>query len=370
MTRVIVVSLTVLLLTASSAMATLVITVGDHPLLPGQADQMIQVMVQGDLEQVQGMQLRAMIGGGGFEYTGNSDDDGPIFKVPADRLLPPNDDIAPDWAPAMFPGTTWEGSVEYSSRIDYYPAIYTPHAQSFVGQVTALPDVSAGTEAVLVNFVIDTTGYTQRGATWDLELDGMPDGSSTELWKQNGDGFDPIPVTIENGTIYITNPLNSFEDGDWNEAATWDGPSITPTIYDRAVTNHEVIVDSDGEEVSSLSIDSSVVRVDATHDLTVTKEVFVADDATLTVNGMLSASSVSVDGTLSGTGTISTGGSIVINGIISPGDDGIGTLTLDNGEMALVSTYDAEAVVPEPGTVAMLLTGMAGVVVLGWRRRT
>jgi hypothetical protein len=92
--------------------------------------------------------------------------------------------------------------------------------------------------------------------------------------------------------------------------------------------------------------------------------------ATLTVDGTLIVDTVVVDGTLSGSGTISTSDSIVINGILSPGGDGIGTLTFGSGEMALVSTHDAKVVVPEPGTLAMLLGGLAGLVVLGWRRRT
>ena len=43
-----------------------------------------------------------------------------------------------------------------------------------------------------------------------------------------------------------------------------------------------------------------------------------------------------------------------------PGGAGIGTLTLDNGEMALVSTYDGKVVAPDPSTPAMLAAGLIG----------
>ncbi|NQU23219.1 MAG: hypothetical protein HQ567_18220, partial [Candidatus Nealsonbacteria bacterium] len=263
MTRAITASLAILLLTASPMMAALV-TIGNHPLRPNQANQTIQVLVQGG-EQIQGMELRAMIGGGGTAHGGVA---GPIFKVPGPPINPiplpdPLDNNDPNWDPAMLPGTIWQTLNDSGVRIDTFPDPYTDHAQLFLGGVTTGGDYSAtvpaGTpteSAVLVNFVIDTTDF--NSGTWDLELTGTPDGITKLLAPVLVTPGDPpeyfvesVSTAITNGTIQITAPLNSIDTGNWNAGTTWDGGGALPTIFDMTgVGNHVVTVDSDGEAFS------------------------------------------------------------------------------------------------------------------------
>ncbi len=352
MKKTIATSLIVLLLTTSPVTAA-VITAGNHLLLPNQPDQIIQIMVR-DFElsddaaldeSLQGMHLRAMIGGGGLINGGVA---GPIFKEPA---APPS-----NWDSNMFPGTIWDGFVDESVR-----TVFTSeYAQLFSGDVWIEPgaDVSADSpaeQAVLINLVIDTTDYYE--GTWLLKLSGTQAGD-TQLLKSfvetPGDpplyGMGSLPVIFENGSIQITSGVNSISNGSWNVDSTWDATRPTgPTAADvTAVANHIATVDSSGDAFS-LSIDNGAVRADA--NLTVNDNVAVAADSTLTVNSTLSAASISVDGTLAGTGNM-IAGTIGLNGLVAPGpifpnlitpDTGVGTLTVDGtATLAASATYDVE----------------------------
>ncbi|NQU22921.1 MAG: PEP-CTERM sorting domain-containing protein [Candidatus Nealsonbacteria bacterium] len=183
------------------------VIVGDYQLQPDMPDQIIQVEVLGG-EQIQGMELRAMIGGGGLTHGGVA---GPKFKEPA-PAVPPNY-FDPDCDPAMFPGTIWESASFGGKRMDVYPDSYAPHAQLFMGGVwlDGLATVALGTPtetALLINFVVDTTGYTS--GTWPLDLSGTPDGDTQLLQPvliNPGDppeyGIQAIFVGFTKGSITI-----------------------------------------------------------------------------------------------------------------------------------------------------------------------
>ncbi|NQU26336.1 MAG: hypothetical protein HQ567_34050, partial [Candidatus Nealsonbacteria bacterium] len=358
MTRIIATSMVVLLLAASPVTAALVI-VGDHPLRPNQPDQIVQIEVTGG-ELIQGMELRAMIGGAGLVHGGI---EGPIFKVPGPTEAPSHND--PNWAPAMFPGTIWEGFLGGSARLDIHPDSYTPHAQLFMGGAWTngfLATVPAGTPtetAVLVNLIVDTTSYTT--GTWDLELSNTPDGDTQLLeWITINPG-DPnavppipakydmqsIPLTFDPGSIRIAEPLDAVGTGNWNAGGTWDGGAASPTIYDMVtVDGQAVTVDSDAGAFS-LSIASGTVHVAAARSLTVVEEV-----------------SVAAPGTLAGSGTVGAT-SVDIAGHVAPGAS-VGTLTIADAAVTLgaTATYDAEVNLATADADQIKLTG-AGSLQLG-----
>ena len=196
---------------------------------------------------------------------------------------------------------------------------------------TATLDVTSG---------VDPTDTIEIAISYDSPDNGSG-GDQPRMYFDNirvASGGGPIPeeIDLSNTTIAAT---------------------ATTTLALPGVTGAVTLAGIEVDDVATLTInDAAVVSV---------------PDGPVTVDGTLGvAGDLQVGGILSGSGTISTGGSIVISGILSPGDDGVGTLTLGNGEIALVSTHDAKVVVPEPGTLAMLLGGLAGLVVPGRRRRT
>jgi hypothetical protein len=163
-----------------------------------------------------------------------------------------------------------------------------------------------------------------------------------------GNGFKDQPFI--SGSI---SPLGTVWDGgaDLWASANWSS-GLSPA------TNQAMTIDASNSDVVTVSGAASANSLDVGG--TFTSELQVDD--TLTVSNGVTIHS---GGTLSGTGTIT--GNVVIQsgGILSPGT-GIGLLSVaDDFTLGMGTTP-----VPEPGTLAMLLGGLAGLVVLGWRRRT
>ena len=163
-----------------------------------------------------------------------------------------------------------------------------------------------------------------------------------------GNGFKDQPFI--SGSI---SPLGTVWDGgaDLWASANWSS-GLSPA------TNQAMTIDASNSDVVTVSGAASANSVDVGG--TFTSELQVDD--TLTVSNGVTIHS---GGTFSGSGTIT--GNVVIQsgGILSPGT-GSGLLSVaDDFTLGMGTTP-----VPEPGTLAMLLGGLAGLVVLGWRRRT
>ncbi|NQU20231.1 MAG: hypothetical protein HQ567_03040, partial [Candidatus Nealsonbacteria bacterium] len=137
----------------------------------------------------------------------------------------------------------------------------------------------------------------------------------------------------------------NWADGNWNGGQP---PMIgVPAILDTADSVVTVtIAAADFLPAQSVAIGETnavtvVVEGDAT--LSADGEITVGNSSILQVDGTLTAASASVAGMLSGNGTINVE-PIEILGTVAPGGNGIGTLTVGNGEMGLAgsATYDAQ----------------------------
>ena len=391
MARVCTAVLTVLLLAALPASAQTVITVGDHPVRGNTANQIIPILVTGP--DIVGMDLAATIGAGGVELGGVA---GPIFKLPQTRIEDtgnPGFLVAdlPLWDAAMIPDSIWEGNSDPAldnARDDFVDSLAMPqpaypYPQLFLGGITTeqadpgedppISPVEIAANGVLVNLVIDTTGFTNAGDWWHLKFDdtitvdigepGTPElvdyDIATQLLESTVvDAGDPeadppvppeygiqavAPITINNGTIQIVSTLTSQSSGSWDAGTTWDGGGSTPDYFSATeVGDHEVTVDSGGQQGFALLTDNSgsKVVVDATRTLSIYDSVDV-DAGTVEVQGTLEAKSANVTGTvkIGRTGSLDVTGDVAMNagseyvcevgdgisGLVAAGDD----VTLD-----------------------------------------
>ncbi|NQU21036.1 MAG: hypothetical protein HQ567_07105, partial [Candidatus Nealsonbacteria bacterium] len=149
--------------------------------------------------------------------------------------------------------------------------------------------------------------------------------------------------------------------------------NLLPTAGTAMTINQpDTVVTVNSAVAAALSVDvgattNSQLIVGDPNTLEVIGAVDVAANATLTVNGTLTAASANVAGTLAGTGTLNVN-PITVTGIVAPGGGGIGTLTLGSGKMELnpAATFNAQVslAVVEPIEADMSTTLAADQLVL------
>ncbi len=256
-----------------------------------------------------------------------------------------------------FTGSLWEAAPGGFTTSSAFPP---PNEIPDVGLNLDVSGETVAATGTLVNLTLDTSGMS-GGESYTLSL-ATTFGDVTDLQGPSGQ----LNAELVGGSVTMVPELAWFGgSGKWSDPGNDNWTAVPGIDQNLAPTaNNAMTIDVTGSVVTVADDFNSAATLTVGDNNT--SKLIIADTKTLDVTGNVT---IGASGTLSGSGTISTGGSIVIYGILSAGDGGIGTLTFGNGEIALVGTYAAEVVVPEPGTTAMLLGGLAGLVVLGWRRR-
>ncbi|NQU20641.1 MAG: hypothetical protein HQ567_05110, partial [Candidatus Nealsonbacteria bacterium] len=229
-----------------------------------------------------------------------------------------------------------------------------------------------GVEGITTGFGTNVvTGTHVSGGPSGGDVLGDPDGdgervawgssranTTGRVWARFGKG-DPN----SNWSFYVlSDPL--FVGDSSTPAYTWELAGAAPwasanwndgtTSGQTPVADADMTIDVAGSNVTvEANVTAASIALGATSNaklivsdpnmLSVTGTVDVGADATLTVDGTLTATSAAVAGTLAGSGTIHAD-PIDILGTIAPGGAGIGTLTLGSGEMGLdpLATFEAQ----------------------------
>jgi len=168
-----------LLVAASAARADLVVTVGNHDLLPNTPGQVVQIFVtaQGG-EAVSGNQLRAQLGDGGPDVGGT--DVGPVMTG----------DI-------IGPGTIFESNNVGVSDNSLGPLYVDLGTNTTAGTIALSPG-----QNLWGTLIFDTTGFGP-GFSMPLLLSGAAGGDS-DMFPFHVTNFDPgFALLIENGSINI-----------------------------------------------------------------------------------------------------------------------------------------------------------------------
>jgi hypothetical protein len=181
----------------------LVITVGNHILIPDVPGQTVQAFVSGG-DEVAGVNLFVQVGDGGPEL--------------ADYGLPPGTDGPAISAVDLKTGTIFDGTPDSQFEVGSIPQVVN------YGFVISEPDATVSAEGVLVTLTIDMSGFSS--GSWELLLGDVLPG----LGPLDTD-FAPTPATILNGSITAALPGDANLDGQVNDldasvlAAHWQQQS-------------------------------------------------------------------------------------------------------------------------------------------------
>ena len=221
--------------------------------------------------------------------------------------------------------------------------------------------VEAGVLEVMHAYLSDTSTVSiGSGAKMNLNFGGTDNieyltlGGAEQASGIYNAGTDPgyfigggsLTVTIGSAIYVWAGTSGSWADDSWDDGeglplvVPASGVNMTIDVADAVVTVNADFQSGGTGPAASVEIGNNAeLVVAATKTLEVTRAVNVGPDATLTVNGILSAGATNVEGTLAGNGTISTSDAIEVTGTGTLAPSGV--LTLAAGEMSLDGSFDA-----------------------------
>ncbi|NQU20386.1 MAG: hypothetical protein HQ567_03820, partial [Candidatus Nealsonbacteria bacterium] len=188
------------------------------------------------------------------------------------------------------------------------------------GSAGAFGSIAAGDERIFYSYETSAAGDDDVVMAYDLAL-----ATSDVIDGDSGPAGAFGPIAVATGTPKLT----STTSGNFNVAATWGQTTVVPTAQYATLIAGDMVTVAQSGDAFSLAIDAGgTVDVRSGAVLMVVRGLTVAADSTLAGDGAVDAETIAMHGTLAPGGT---GG-------------GIGTLTLDNGVMALASSavYDVE----------------------------
>ncbi|NQU23119.1 MAG: PEP-CTERM sorting domain-containing protein [Candidatus Nealsonbacteria bacterium] len=156
-------------------------------------------------------------------------------------------------------------------------------------------------------------------------------------------------------------------DSRWATAANWEPDQIPGLLSVATIGNGDTVTLDTGGQSDEVVLNHGLLHVTGAGTLTVDNIVEVGPASRLTVDGLLTAATVSVHGTLAGGGTVHAGLIDVLQ-MAAPGNNDIGTLTVGNGEMQLTpsATYEAElSLAPSDARADVIEVSLDGTLQLG-----
>ncbi|NQU19675.1 MAG: hypothetical protein HQ567_00220, partial [Candidatus Nealsonbacteria bacterium] len=211
-------------------------------------------------------------------------------------------------------------------------------------EITGYEDLASG---AVIDLIDTTNGFfgaetlSLGAASADHFLLGL-DGTGKILQATAVSSPDYTSVTWDNNDVDGT----AAGDLQWETGTNWD-PEGTPSALSLCTIDNGDVVDlsGTGELAYGIELGATIATtLNVTGDLTVSTAVNVALGSTLTVDGTLTAQTATVAGTLAGSGTINVEPvEIEATGTVAPGGDGIGDLTIGEGELVIDTgaTYNA-----------------------------
>ncbi len=270
---------------ASTAMADLVIMVGDYDLLPGTAGQEVQIFVTGG-DEVQGMNFYVQIADGG---PGVAD----AGFIPQPGILGPTITKLD-----VITGTPFDG--KHTGSLAEIPALQfaldsITTAAQIVDPETQITETSlVAMDGLLATITIDTTGFDTIGQSWELRLANTLGGDFVETTEFIDAENNILQPNITNGSIRIVAPvLTSSGSGSWGDTETWGDGTVTPDAgYAVVIGDSQVIAVTEDASAYSLAISdpSASVAIAAGQTLSLVEDLNLTEGTLqLTSTGAVSA---------------------------------------------------------------------------------